>query len=86
MEFILKPSTLLITTSVGGGLIAFYFRSKKKKKEEEIIITEKDIWHDLSIDEIVIDVDGTDVILSASAEELLRRLSTKRQNSSLLYN
>ena len=86
MEFIFKPSTLLITASVGAGLIAYSFVSKKKKKEDEVIILEKDIYEDLGIEKIVIDVDGTDVILSASAEELLLRLLTKRQKSSLLYN
>ena len=40
MEFILKPSTLLITASVGVGLIAYSFvsKKKKKKKEDEVII------------------------------------------------
>ena len=66
-------------------MIAYSFVSKKKKKEDEVIILEKDIYEDLDIDKIVIDVDGTDVILSASAEELLRRLLTKREKSSLLY-
>ena len=78
MEFILKPSTLLITASVGVGLIAYSFvsKKKKKKKEDEVIILEKDIYEDLVIDKVVIVVDGTDVILSVSAEELLRRLLT----------
>ena len=84
MEFIFKPSTLLITASLGAGLIAYSFVSKKK--EDEVIILEKDIYEDYGIEKIVIDVDGTDVILSASAEELLLRLLTKRQKSSLLYN
>ena len=50
-----------------------------------LIILEKDIYEDLDTDKIVIDVDGTDAILSVSAEEYLRVLSTKRQKSSLLY-
>ena len=66
---------------IGFGVCALsYF-----KKEDEVIILEKDIYEDLGTNKIVIDVDGTDAILSVSAEEYLRVLSTKRQKSSLLY-
>ena len=84
MKFVFKLACLLIIALVGAS-VSEYINSHIPKKDE-VIITEKDIWHDFSIDKIVIDVDGTEVILSASAEELLRRLSTKRQKSSLLYN
>ena len=57
----------------------------QKKKEDEVIILEKDNYEDLGTDKIVIDVDGTDAILSVSSEEYLRVLSAKRQKSSLLY-
>ena len=93
MEFVFKLACLLITAPVGasaviiGASVSEYIHSNKskKRKEDEVIITEKAILHDLSIDKIVIDVDGKDVFLSASAEELLRRLLTKREKSSLLY-
>ena len=92
MQYVIKLACILITAPVGasflmiGDSISLYIASKtSKKKESEVIILEKDIDEDEGIGKIVIDVDGTDVILSASAEEYLRVLSTKRQKSSLLY-
>ena len=91
MEYVFKLVCLLITATVGitavliGASVSEYVHSHTSKKEDEVIILEKDIYEDLGTDKIVIDVDGTDAILSVSAEEYLRVLSTKRQKSSLLY-
>ena len=91
MEYVFKLACLLITATVGGSAVMIgvsvseYVHSHASKKEDEVIILEKDIYEDNGTDKIVIDVDGTDAILSVSAEEYLRVLSTKRQNSSLLY-
>ena len=90
MEYVFKLACLLITATVGvsvvmiGETVSEYVQPHTSKKED-VIILEKDIDEDTGIDKIVIDVNGTDVILSASAEEYLRVLSTKRQKSSLLY-
>ena len=92
MQYVFKLACLLIAAPIGasvlmiGDSVSLYMASKtSKKKEDEVIILEKDIDEDNGIGKIVIDVKGTDVILSASAEEYLRVLSTKRQKSSLLY-
>ena len=56
-----------------------------KKREEEVIAKAEDIYEDADIDKVVIDVGDQEIILSARAEELLRRLLIKREKSSLLY-
>ena len=93
MEFVSKLAGLLITASVVSSAVFIWvlisefmhFHTSKKKKDE-VIILEKHINEDEDLDKIVIDVGGTDAFLSVSAEELLRKLSIKRQKSSLLYN
>ena len=91
MEYVFKLACLLITATVGvsvvmiGASVSEYVHSHTSKKEDEVIILEKDIYEDLGTNKISIDVNGTDAILSVSAEEYLRVLSTKRQKSSLLY-
>ena len=93
MEYVFKVACLLITAAVGasavmiGTSVSDYVHSRASKKDGgEVVVTAEDIYEDIGTDKIVIDVDGTDAILSISAEEYLRVLSTKRQNSSLLYS
>ena len=91
MEYVFKLACILITATIGasavmiGVSVSEYVHSHTSKKDDDLIILEKDIYEDIGTDKIVIDVDGTDAILSVSAEEYLRVLSTQRQKSSLLY-
>ena len=79
----LKLVCLAASFGVSAGLIVYYFGSSKK--EEEVVVTAKDIYEYNGIDKVTIDAGGTDVILSITAEEKLRKLLNKRENSSLLY-
>ena len=79
----LKLVCLAAAVGVSTGLIVYYFGSKKD--EEEVVATAEDIYEYNGIDKIAIDAGGTDVILSITAEEKLRKLLNKREKSSLLY-
>ena len=73
---------LAASVGVSAGLIVYYYGSKK---EEEVVVTAEDIYEYNGIDKVAIDAGGTDVILSITAEEKLRKLLNKREKSSLLY-
>ena len=79
----LKLVCLAAAVGVSTRLIVYYFGSKKD--EEEVVATVEDIYEYNGIDKIAIDAGGTDVILSITAEEKLRKLLNKREKSSLLY-
>ena len=79
LPFVLTAASVGLST----GLIVYYFGSKKDEKE--VVVTVEDIYKYNGIDKIAIDAGGTDVILSITAEEKLRKLLNKREKSSLLY-
>ena len=79
LPFVLTAASVGLST----GLIIYYFGSKKD--EEEVVVTAEDIYEYDGIDKVAIDTGDTDVILSITAEETLRKLLKKREKSSLLY-
>ena len=80
----LKASRCLVASvGVSAGLITYYYAKEKNKKG--VVVTADDIYHYNGIDNVVIDVGGTDVILSITAEEMLRKILNRKEKSSLLY-
>ena len=73
MAFNLKLVCLAASVGVSAGLITYYFGSKEKN-EKEVVVTAEDIYQYNGIDKVAIDAGGTDVILSITAEEKLRKL------------
>ena len=92
MEFILEYGIHLkaivpfnYSLGWGGWVDCLLFCFLKKNEKEEVVALAEDIYEDHGIDKVVIVAGGREVILSISAEELLRRLLNKREKSSLMY-
>ena len=84
MEFNLPLVLTAASVGLSTGLIVYYFGSKKD--EEEVVVTAEDIYEYNGMDKIAIDAGGTDVILSITAEEKLRKLLNKSETIMLLRN
>ena len=92
MEFVLKLACRLITATVGASAVMigssaleFVYSHTSKNNEKEVIASSDDVYIDLHIDKVVIEAGRLEVTLSIRAEEYLRNLLNKREESSLLY-
>ena len=68
---------------VWTGLIVYYFGSKNENKKETVLTAEK-ISHYSDTEKILIDAGGEDIVLSITAEEMLRKLLNEKNKQEVV--